>query len=170
MFTTPMKRLAMTMMLVATALALPAQQQAVQPIFHERPDCMWSGDEMFLAATVISEGEARAYYRVKGAVDWCYVVGDRLTDRAFFVLPEFSDGVTIQYFFLSHVDEVVTGRSDNIYEIRVSDECRRRPARHETLVISGCEEAGGLGAAVGAALQVETDTTLVEPSPFLPGQ
>ena len=170
MLTTTMKRSVLILATALMATALFAQQTAVQPIFHERPDCMWSADEMFLAATVVSEGETRAYYRLKGAADWCYVVGDRLTDRSFFVLPEFSNGATVQYFFLSHVDDVVTGRSDQIYEVVVSEECTRRPARHEGIVISDCEESGGIGTAIGAALQVETKNTLVEASPFVPGQ
>lgn len=147
-----------------------AAQEAVQPISHERPECMWSEDEMFLAATVTAEGEARAYYRQKGAEEWCYVVGDRLTDRAFFVLPEFTDGVTLEYFFLSHVNDVITGRSDEIYNVSLSQDCRRRPPRHEGIVVSDCETQGGIGTAVGAALQVETDSALIEPSPFTPGQ
>lgn len=145
-------------------------QQAVQPIFHERPECMWSEDEMFLGATMTSEGEARAYYRPMGAEEWCYVVGDRLTDRAFFILPEFDEGVTIEYFFLSHVNDVITGRSDEIYSIALSPDCRRRPPRHEGIVVSDCETQGGIGTAVGAALQMEADSALIEPSPFTPGQ
>ena len=165
-----MRRIGIMMIATLLVAASASAQQAVQPIFHEKPDCMWSQDEMFLAATVTSDGEARAYYRIKGAADWCYVVGDRVADRAFFILPEFSDGVTIQYFFLSHIDDVVSGRSDHIYEVTLSSECRRRPPRHEGIVVSDCETAGGIGTAVGAALQIETDPTLVEASPFTPVQ
>lgn len=164
-----MKRAGIVTILCLTALSAAAQQ-AVQPIFHERPECMWSGDEMFFAATVTSDGEARAYYRQKGATEWCYVIGDRLTDRAFFILPEFTDGVTLEYFFLSQINDVVTGRSDRIYEIALSDDCSRQPPRHETIVVSDCETNGGIGTAVGAALQIETDSALVEPSPFTPVQ
>lgn len=157
--------------MILCLIALPAAaQQAVQPIFHERPECMRSGDEMFLAATVTSEGEARAYYRQKDAVEWCYVLGDRLTDRAFFILPEFADRITLEYFFLSQTNDVVTGRSDRIYQIALSNDCSRQPPRHESIVVSDCETNGGIGTAVGAALQVETDSSLVEPSPFTPAQ
>ncbi len=153
-------------------MSLPVSAQLQKStITHERLGCLRTAEFPFLQATVSSEGTPRAYYRRRGAADWCSVDGVRVRNDATFVLPQFPAEGELEYYFVTIKDDLVTGRSDVIYRTKLMEACGTSPARHNAFVITNCAgSAADLGTAMGAGYTVKQSSQPLAVTPALPGQ
>ncbi|HUO84254.1 MAG TPA: hypothetical protein VM534_03985 [Thermoanaerobaculia bacterium] len=140
-----------SMLLLVFLLALPAiaQQGATPAIVHDPLPCLKADRKPLLEARLNTEGTPRVYFRERAAENWCFVDGERVLDKAVLILPDMPDGIEVEYFFVTYIEDRITGRSPLVYRARVQKECEVPVARHTGVVLLDCEGNNAIGVGMG---------------------
>ncbi len=150
------------MVLGATAALAQTPPAAPPPIVHQSPSCFRPERKALVEARLNVTGTPRVFFRQHGAEDWCYVDGERILDEAMVILPEFRKGITVDYFFVTYVEDRITGRSPTVYQAVISDDCSTPVARHGGVLSLEC--AGGNAIAAGMGGNYTSQSVQVSPS------
>lgn len=143
-------------------LATPLAAQQMPGIIHEPPPCLRAERQPLLEARLETEGTPRVYFRQRGADSWCFVDGERLLDKAIVILPEMPKDVHLEYFFVTYVEDRITGRSPEVYTLPVQSDCQVPVGRHTGILTLDCE--GGNAIAVGMTVGFGSQEVEVSPS------
>lgn len=149
-------------LLLATAGgAAPAVSMQYTPV-----SCIKAGELPLLQLNIEGEGELRSYFRRINSTDWCSVEGLNDGPLSRVVLPKFSPGDEIEYFFVLIDGRRVVARSQRIYRVKVTNECETAWARHVLRFSLSCgDDPGGIPSSVGAGFAVDEELIDGEP-PF----
>lgn len=127
------------MLALTTALPLAAQPGSID---HKPNPCI-PGDEMgVLTATTEDKGLFRVYFRHTGTTDWCSVDGNNHGAASNVVLPKFSTGDEIEYYFVVLDGKRIVAKSPEIYRIKATPRCDAPVARHLILLSMECLPPG----------------------------
>ena len=159
------------LILAAAAVSAPAQ---LQPQIDFTPvSCFQAGEMPILIVGVDRPGTLRAFFRHVGTTDWCSVDGENRGKVSSILLPAFSNGDDLEYYFVLLQGKQVVAKSPRLYRSAVNNGCDTAFSRHPLQVVMECLPRGQnpVAQSIGAGLTMNAtpdNTRPREASPKCP--